>query len=42
MKSHKNGYEVKQNEKDYEVLIDFNNEKLIIKCLNKSSGDYYY
>ena len=38
---HKNGYEVKQNEKDYEVLIDINNEKLIIKCLNKSTGDYF-
>ena len=41
MENHKNGYEVKQNGKDYEVLIDINDEKLIIKCLNKSTGDYF-
>ena len=41
MENRKNGYEVKQNGKDYEVLIDINEEKLIIKCLNKSTGDYF-
>ena len=41
MESHKNGYEVKQNGKDYEILIDINEDKLIIKCLNKSTGDYF-
>ena len=41
MEGDKKGYEVKQNDKDYIVLIDHNENKLIIKCLNKSSGDFY-
>ena len=42
MEDNKNGYEVKQNGKDYIVLIDLiENNKLIIKCLNKSTGDFF-
>jgi hypothetical protein len=41
MEADKNGYEVKQNGKDYIVLIDLFENKLIIKCLNKSSGDFF-
>ena len=41
MEADKNGYEVKQNGKDYIVLIDLIENKLIIKCLNKSSGDFF-
>jgi hypothetical protein len=42
MEDEKNGYEVKQNGKDYIVLIDLiENNKLIIKCLNKSTGDFF-
>ena len=41
MEGDKNGYEVKQNGKDYIVLIDLIENKLIIKCLNKSTGDFF-
>ena len=38
MENSKKGYEVKQNGKDYILLIDIINNKLIIKCINKSTG----
>ena len=41
MEEDKNGYEVKQNGRDYILLIDFIENKLIIKCLNKSTGDFF-
>ena len=41
MESEKKGYEVKQNGKDYIVLIDLIENKIIIKCLNKSTGDFF-
>ena len=41
MEGEKKGFEVKQNGKDYIVLIDLLNSKLMIKCLNKSTGDLF-
>ena len=41
MENEKKGYEVKQNGKDYIVLIDLQDMKLMIKCLNKSTGDLF-
>ena len=41
METEKKGYEVKQNGKDYIVLIDLEDNKLIIKCLNTSTNDYF-
>ena len=38
MENSKKGYEVKQNGKDYILLIDIINNKLIINCFNKSTG----
>ena len=41
METEKKGYEVKQNGKDYIVVIDLIDNKLIIKCLNKSTSDFF-
>ena len=41
MENSKKGYEVKQNGKDYILLIDIINNKLIIKCINKSTGCFF-
>ena len=41
MEKEKKGYEVKQDNKDYIVLIDLQDMKLVIKCLNKSTGDLF-
>ena len=41
MESYKKDYEVKQNGKDYIVLIELIDNKLIIKSINKSTGDYF-
>ena len=41
MEKDKKGYEVKQNGKDYIVLIDLIDNTLIIKSLNKTTGDFF-
>ena len=41
MENENKGYEVKQNGKDYIVLVDLQEMKLMIKCLNKSTEDLF-
>ena len=38
----RNGYEINLKGKYYILLIDLNDDKLIIKCNNKFSGDFFY
>ena len=41
MSEDKNCYEINQKGRDYVVLIDLLDNELIIKCINKSSGDFF-
>ena len=41
MTDENDGYEVNQKGKDYIVLIDLIDSNLIIKCINKTSGDLF-
>ena len=36
-----NGYEINQKGKDYIVLVDIQENQLIIKCINKTSGEFF-
>ena len=37
-----NGFEINQKGKDYILLIDLQENNILIKCINKSSGDFFF
>ena len=37
-----NGYEINHKGKDYILLIDLQENNIIIKCINKPSGDFFF